>query len=772
MRTIFTSQDIKNIIRNIFNGNLAQYKASNGKIAYTNPNSEKIILIDEDDGTKTEKDLAQYLDIRFYSWKNRLIEKGEQSLVDEPQLSTYDTWVQSLNFSMKESYGLVELIDEEVTASQDIDSATKIGRITFLVQTDKISNLDYYVSKIRNAYLGNPQDIQNEYGDIIKAYIMIGTLVYDEEPTTIQLGECVQVSCNFRISYLTNALSYNDTEFAISLDGDDTYTQDGEIRGETKYLTMPITKITWQNIFTSKALPTSERPDLTGYIATALSNVKTLSFYDFNKELTMKFNDLFWKCSAYICDGKAVSKQDVNIPIFIRVKSNGHTYVYKDIIDNMQKTITNNDFNISSITLKGNAKSVAGSFAMTLSFYNHNNTSIISTKEVYFGEPIGTIPTHTIWDGYTFDGWYIGDTQITEDTIWTYTSNQEAKQQWSPNVYALTLWNDHDDTQIKYVTFGETIGELPELAVSGLTFDGWYADLGNGYTEKLYTNTVIDNYFLGGKVARALYYRKDTTVTTGVNLRQKKLTLVLYTGSNELGETIFSFKDNTEDYIAGIEGQIGFYGHGIFAGVKIEGEGKTNTFTIDIPNDKDYIVDTVADGEGVETATFIGFPLIDFTVKFNTNVPPNEQGTHSLNDIQVELGTVIGELPTPTRDGYTFKGWKLGDTTITADTIWWEYPSSPTDFTKAFETPDDFYYTLEAVWEHLQYYTLSFDSDGGSECEPIQVEYGKAIGELPTPTQSGFTFREWLIGFDTITADTIWTYTTNKTAIASWNMEG
>ena len=215
MRTIFTSQDIKNIIRNIFNGNLAQYKASNGKIAYENPNSEKIVLIDEDDGTKTEKDLAQYLDIRFYSWKNRLIEKGDQSLADEPQLSTYETWVQSLNFSMKESYGLVELIDEDVTASHDIDSATKVGRITFLVQTDKISNLDYYVSKIRNAYLGNPQDIQNQYGDVIKAYIMIGTLVYDEEPTTIQLGECVQVSCNFRISYLTNALSYNDTEISI-----------------------------------------------------------------------------------------------------------------------------------------------------------------------------------------------------------------------------------------------------------------------------------------------------------------------------------------------------------------------------------------------------------------------------------------------------------------------------------------------------------------------------------------------------------------------------
>lgn len=349
MRTIFTSYDIKEIIKNIFNGNLELSRVSSS-IAYKNDNSEKILLIDEDDGTQTEKDLADYLNIKFYSWKNRLVEKGGDNQVFTP----YDEWIESLNFSMNESYALVELIDEEVTASQDIDSATKIGRITFLVQADKVSNLDYYVSKIRNNYLGNPQDIQNSYGDIVKAYIMIGTLLYDEEPSSIQLGECVKVSCNFRISYLNNALSYNDTEISISLDGDDTYNESGEIVGETNYLTMPLTKVTWQNIFTTRALPTATRPDLTGYVATALSNVKTLSFYDYiNKELSMRFNDLFWRCSCIRYDGIIETQKDVNIPIFIKVVSNGHTYIYKDMIDQMEKTMTNNDFTISSITLKG-----------------------------------------------------------------------------------------------------------------------------------------------------------------------------------------------------------------------------------------------------------------------------------------------------------------------------------------------------------------------------------------------------------------------------------
>lgn len=352
MRTIFMTEDVKNIVENIFNGNLAQSRVSNGSIAYNNPNSEKILLVDEDDGTQQEKDLAEYLNIKFYNWKERLVSKDDETFEERSKLSVFDSWVESLNFSMNESYALVEKIDEEVTVSQDIDSSMITGKITFLVQTNKIKNLDYYVSKIRNNYLGNPQDIQNSYGDIIKAYIMMGALSYDQEPFMSQLGEVVVVSCNFRISYLNNALSYNDTQVEISFDGDDEY-NNGEIVGTTKYLTMPITKFTWQNIFISKAVPTAERPDLTGYAVSAISNAKTFTFYDFNQTLSMRINDLFWRCNCIRYDGVVSAVQEVNIPVFIRITSNGHTYVYKDVIDQMEKVITNNDFNISSITLKG-----------------------------------------------------------------------------------------------------------------------------------------------------------------------------------------------------------------------------------------------------------------------------------------------------------------------------------------------------------------------------------------------------------------------------------
>lgn len=359
MRTIFSTSDIKNIIDKIFNGNLWASKFSNGKIAYENPNSETIILIDEETGKQTEFDLAKYLNIEFYKWKDRLISVDEQPLNENGgKLSVLEDWVRSLNFSMNQAYALVEKVDSEVTSSQDIDSATIMGRITFLIQADKVNNLDYYVSKIRNQFLGVPQDIQNSYGDMIKAFIMIGDLTYEQEPFMTQLGETVIVSSNFRISYLANALTYSDTEIQISLDGDDVYDENGNIIGETKYLTMPITKTTWQAIFTSYPLTTQNRPDLGGFVAQSLSTIKTLSFFDFNKPLTMKFNDLFWRSGCVRYDGQVESLRDVNIPVYIRIKSNGHSYVFKDMIDNMQKVLTNNDFNISSITLKSWGKQI------------------------------------------------------------------------------------------------------------------------------------------------------------------------------------------------------------------------------------------------------------------------------------------------------------------------------------------------------------------------------------------------------------------------------
>lgn len=340
MRTIFMTEDVKNIVENIFNGNLAQYRASKGSIAYNNPNSENILLIDEDDGSQKQVDLAEYLNIKFYNWKERLVSKDDRDLEERQQLTVFDDWVQSLNVSMNESYALVEKIDEEVTASQDIDSATILGKITFLVQADKIQNLDYYVSKLKSSYLGNPQEIQNSFGQIRKCFIVIGALSYDQEPFMTQLGETVIVSCNFGISYLNDVSTYNDTKIEISLDNG------------VNYYEIPITKGTYQTLFSVNPIPRNGRPNITGVLSSACSMSKTIAFYDYNKNLTNALTEIFWGTCAYKIDDTLTTIKEVNIPVYLKVTKNGHVYYHKDVIERMEKVITDNDFDVCSLTLR------------------------------------------------------------------------------------------------------------------------------------------------------------------------------------------------------------------------------------------------------------------------------------------------------------------------------------------------------------------------------------------------------------------------------------
>ena len=346
MRTILDIEDIKNIIDDKFNGNLWVYKASKGAVAYENPNSEKIYETDELNGTSEMVDLAESLNVRFYAWGERLDEKER----DSSQALSFEAWVQGLNFSMNEAYALIEKVDEEATPSQDIDNATVIGKVTFLVQRNKISNLDYYVSKIRNMFLGVPDTIQNRFGDKIKAYFTFGSLNYDQEPMETPLGEMIIVTSNFRISYLTDAITWDDTKVEISLDN------------ELTYLEMPITKDTRQVIFNSNPLPRQARPDIVGSVATSLSTATTYTYYDINKDLTNELNDLFYSLGAIRINGVATTVRDVNIPVFVRLttKINGEdkTYVYRDVIESMQKVRTNSDFNISSITTRAWGKTI------------------------------------------------------------------------------------------------------------------------------------------------------------------------------------------------------------------------------------------------------------------------------------------------------------------------------------------------------------------------------------------------------------------------------
>ena len=103
-----------------------------------------------------------------------------------------------------------------------------------------------------------------------------------------------------------------------------------------------------------------------------------------------------------------------------------------------------------------------------------------------------------------------------------------------------------------------------------------------------------------------------------------------------------------------------------------------------------------------------------YTITFDTN------GGSEVAPITQDYGTKINAPANPTRKGYTFKGWdKEIPKTMPAENI-----------------------TVKAQWE-INQYTITFDTNGGSEIAPITQDYGTEITAPDKPTRKGYTFKGW-----------------------------
>ena len=109
-----------------------------------------------------------------------------------------------------------------------------------------------------------------------------------------------------------------------------------------------------------------------------------------------------------------------------------------------------------------------------------------------------------------------------------------------------------------------------------------------------------------------------------------------------------------------------------------------------------------------------------YTITFDTN------GGSEITPITQDYGTAIAAPADPTREGYTFIGWdKAIPATMPAENM-----------------------TITAKWKVNQY-TITFDSNGGSEIAPITQDYGTVIAAPANPTREGYTFIGWDKAFPT-----------------------
>lgn len=124
----------------------------------------------------------------------------------------------------------------------------------------------------------------------------------------------------------------------------------------------------------------------------------------------------------------------------------------------------------------------------------------------------------------------------------------------------------------------------------------------------------------------------------------------------------------------------------------------------------DYASDKVTDN----ITLYAKWAANTYTITFDT------AGGSEIAPITQDYGTVITAPEAPTREGYTFIGWdKEIPTTMPTENM-----------------------TVTAQWE-INQYTITFDTNGGSEIAPITQDYGTAITSPADPTREGYTFIGW-----------------------------
>ncbi|MFI3329836.1 MAG: InlB B-repeat-containing protein [bacterium] len=148
---------------------------------------------------------------------------------------------------------------------------------------------------------------------------------------------------------------------------------------------------------------------------------------------------------------------------------------------------------------------------------------------------------------------------------------------------------------------------------------------------------------------------------------------------------------------------------------------------------KKIIIGAISSVIAIALIVVLSIVIIDankkiYTVDFNSN------GGSRVQSIEVKEGKKIEEPQSPTKKDYAFAEWQTNG--ITFD----------------FDTKIEKNLTLHAVWN--DFYTVEFDTNGGTEVDSQIIEFGKFITPTNTPVKENYTFHSWELDGVTFTEST------------------
>jgi uncharacterized repeat protein (TIGR02543 family) len=450
------------------------------------------------------------------------------------------------------------------------------------------------------------------------------------------------------------------------------------------------------------------------------------------------------------------------------------------------------------------AVAATGAFTVTYNLQYGNNTNVIKVAENALLTAPAPAPIRT---GYTFGGWY---REAALATAWNFatdavTANVTLYAKWTATLYTVTFsTNEGSAVTPLQVAYGGTVIEpSPAPTRTDYNFGGWYRDDATFNTPwNFATDVVMGNVTL---YARWIEVSTACTVTFNANGGSTVASVTVASGEKVSAPTPAPTKSG---YTFGgwykeaaLTTAWSFTTDVVTANITLyakwtEAVVVTHTVTFNANNGSAVTSATVTAGNKVSAPTptptksgytFGGWYRDDVTFStlwsFATDVVnanltlyakwidasiPTSTVTFNANNgsaatsITVATGDKVSEPTTPTKSGYTFGGWYRDD--VTFNTLW----NFATDVVNAN-------LTLYAKWiaGTAATYMLIFDAQSGI-VSPVSktVTQGVAVGALPTPTRSGYTFDGWYTavnGAGTLyTESTTYSAADNLTLYAKW----
>ncbi len=339
--------------------------------------------------------------------------------------------------------------------------------------------------------------------------------------------------------------------------------------------------------------------------------------------------------------------------------------------------------------------------------FNSNGGSAIVSVEVEDGKVVPS-PANPDKEGYDFDYWYVDNEGVSYSFSTPVTEDLTLTAKWTIRSYTVSfVTNGGTVVENQTVNHGGLVSEPTDPSKEGYTFVYWF--IGPDQLSEYDFSTPVTS---------------NLEITAGFNPN-----VVTYT-FDSMGGTLV---DPVSDVY----------------------NGMINEPTE--PTKEGHVFDYWYVSDPNVEFTF-GVPTSDLTLyaKWTINtydITFDSQGGSSVDAQMVDFGSLVSEPTVPSRDGYEFLYWYTDNMEVAYD----------------FSSPVASDLVLNAAWEELIYYDVTFNAEGGTEVLSQSVLEGENASVPLEPTKEGLYFGYWYVSDPEVPYDFSTPVVENLVLHAKWD---